>query len=496
MSVLLPPFIAIKSSSSHNYYLNYSDDSDSETCGFLKLNGENVFSPLAKFQVVTANTGTGLVHIRCSHNKKFLRAKDDNGASYITPEADEPEEDQSKWSCTLFEPTLADGQPDKVQFFHVQRKLFVGAYHFGTGSTDNWFRLSYEKTCPLYDIIDLESLVILPKHVAFKGDNGKYLGMEDQSVLFASTDKGTPTAWFEVSTDGDGRAQIRSYKTKTFLRYDNNKNGIWANTTDTTDDQTTFWPVKVDKNVIALLSFANNNFCGQIENNAYFNAAFPTISRESRLVLEELVLSRRIYNADFDLANAVIYGETPITMATANASNNTPVDNIVEFKFTYTQSKSSTWTSSRSWMVGMSVEVSLKIPFIGETGVTISGEYSGSYEWGETITSENSLETTYTATVPANSSISVSLMATKGICDVPYSYYQRDVLYNGKTVIYKKDDGLCSGVNSYNFRYEVVQTSQGTSSGSGTNEPTTYTEEKIVMPSEARQGQGDYNLAS
>ncbi|PRQ53175.1 putative clostridium epsilon toxin ETX/ mosquitocidal toxin MTX2, Agglutinin [Rosa chinensis] len=456
MSFLLPPTIVLKSSW-FNTYLNYNNDSDSETHGFLKVNGSNVFSPLAKFEVVTANTGTGLVHIRCSQNRKFLRRKFESDVN-LTPEADEPEEDQSKWSCTLFEPQVVDGNPDQARLFHVQAKLYATAWNEGGGENKKFFRLHVATNVQgTFDIIDLESLVILPKHVAFKGHTGNYLQLvADAKLKFISTDKGIPESWFEVSTDGDGRVQIKSYHDNSY--FFNSSDRIWSDPrVAATDPSTLFWPVKVDSNKVAFKS--NNKFCAQISDaNATdgLKAAYTSIPTNSRFTLEELVLSRRIYNTDFDLKNAIIYGETPITMATANASNNTSVDNTVEFKFAYTESKSSTWSASHSWSVGVSVTASFKVPFIGGTDVTASAEYSGSYEWGETVTSENTLETTYTVTVPANTSISVSLMATKGTCDVPYSYYQRDVLYNGKTVVYKKDDGLYTGVNSYNFRYEVT----------------------------------------
>lgn len=53
------------------------------------------------------------------------------------------------------------------------------------------------------------------------------------------------------------------------------------------------------------------------------------------------------------------------------------------------------------------------------------------------------------------STVTVSLLATQGTCDVPYSYTQRDVLTTGDTVTYYLDDGVYRGVNSYNFTYNT-----------------------------------------
>ena len=45
-------------------------------------------------------------------------------------------------------------------------------------------------------------------------------------------------------------------------------------------------------------------------------------------------------------------------------------------------------------------------------------------------------------------------MVTKGYCDVPFSYTQRDVLVNGQTVLTDHDDGLFTGFSCYNFHYQ------------------------------------------
>lgn len=139
-------------------------------------------------------------------------------------------------------------------------------------------------------------------------------------------------------------------------------------------------PVKVSGNAIALRSLCDNNYyCAQYSDangSDFLHACYGSIAADSRFILEELVLSRKIYNTDFDLKNAIIYGETPITMATANASNNTAKDNTAEFRFEYKDSTRSMWNSTSSWSVGMEVSVSFKIPFIGGTDVSISGEYA------------------------------------------------------------------------------------------------------------------------
>ncbi|KAL6136719.1 hypothetical protein ACLB2K_062014 [Fragaria x ananassa] len=163
MSFQLPSIFALSSPWFDNYYLKYSNDSDSEALGFLKFNGTDALSSLAKFEVVKASTGTGLVHIRCSHNRKFLRTRI-KGDPNLSPEADEPEEDQSKWSCTLFEAQAAeDGNPDKIHLFHVGEKQYAVAWNEGVGENKKFLRLfDTPGHQGVFDITSLESLVILP----------------------------------------------------------------------------------------------------------------------------------------------------------------------------------------------------------------------------------------------------------------------------------------------------------------------------------------------
>ncbi|KAF7142747.1 hypothetical protein RHSIM_Rhsim05G0011300 [Rhododendron simsii] len=115
MVMALPRFAVIQSRD--KTYLRYVNE-DGELHGFLEFSGEEIVSPYTKFQIETAK-GTaagngdgdhGFVHIRCCYNNKYLVAKSVSGDSYIIAGADEPNEDQSQSSCTLFEPIQIDGE--------------------------------------------------------------------------------------------------------------------------------------------------------------------------------------------------------------------------------------------------------------------------------------------------------------------------------------------------------------------------------------------------
>ncbi|KAK9913558.1 hypothetical protein M0R45_037371 [Rubus argutus] len=472
LPVVLPPYIVLKSSD--NKYLVNDSHQLPQPDNNLVCTGEDIFSKYAKLEVVSANVGEGRVHLRCCYNKKYLRVFSQSN-SYIYALADEPEEDTGTWACTLFEPLSVEANnPKRIRLRHVQRGNY--ACYWKTSEARRGLVTDYSvhdhQGCDIYTVTDWESLVVLPKHVAFKGDNGKYMSLHREQdwlhwyVVFDSIDKGNPAAWFEVTTTPDGYAQIRSHEADDLL--------LWTDIEDTyitgrrdenaskSSRESLFWPVKIDnKNTVALRSALNNKICtrvgeGSRAEECYLHALHPTVVAASHLKVEELVLNRRIYNPVFHLDQAVIYGQTPISMATARNINNGTTENTVAIPLSYTQSQSSTWNFAQSTTEGISAGISIGIPEIGLGGeISVSRRTTQSYEWGSTITNENTIATTYTVLVAPGESVSVSLLATKGYCDVPFSYFQRDILYTGETVIYKKDDGLFTGVNAYDFQYET-----------------------------------------
>ncbi|KAI8004107.1 hypothetical protein LOK49_LG08G01481 [Camellia lanceoleosa] len=478
----LPRFIALKSEFQKKY-LSYIHE-DVKAHGFLQFSGEEVVSQYTKYQVEMAKCGNGLAHIRCCYNNKYWVRSSEN-EMWIAAQANEPEEKQSKWSCTLFEPTVyEDGDSKTVRFRHVQLNQHACLWNaqpphdsclfVGSATQDNDLR-------NVYTIIDWESLLILPKHIAFKGDNGYYLSATSLETFpyleFASDDIGDPTVGNEVFTNGDGSIRIKSdYFGKFWRRGSNSRysdepqswkttgaNWIWADSDDTTSDNpdTVFWPIKVANNVVALRNLGNNVFCKRLtadNKTDCLNAAVCTIAKSARLEVEELVISRSIYNVEFRLNDARIYDQSIVTMATGGeVINRTETHDTVDVKLAYTETKSSTWNASVSLKLGVKTTIETGIPFVANGKVQISAELTGAYMWGETESSTNLVETVYKVSVPPMTRVKESLIATRGSCDVPFSYTQRDTLSNGKQISYRKDDGLYTGINCYNFQYEATQ---------------------------------------
>ncbi|KAF7142605.1 hypothetical protein RHSIM_Rhsim05G0009800 [Rhododendron simsii] len=299
-------------------------------------------------------------------------------------------------------------------------------------------------------------MLILPKHIALKGDNGLYLSARGSYLVFTSSDNGDPTVGNEVFITKDGSVRIKNNHFGNFWRRSSANDAIYADSDDTTTDNLNklFSPVKVGDNVIGLRNLGSNNFCMRFDDNCLY-ARVDTLSKEARLVVEELVISREIYNVTFHLMDARIYNQNIITMVNKTATNDTQESNTTKLKFLHKETKSSSWNGSLSLKLGVKTSIQTGIPFIVEGNVEVSAEFSGGYQWGETISTENQVETEYTITVPPMSKVTVSLLATQGSCDVPFSYTQHDTLMNGEQVIHNFDDGVYTGINSFNFFYRT-----------------------------------------
>ncbi|KAK4254437.1 hypothetical protein QN277_009821 [Acacia crassicarpa] len=390
---------------------------------------------------------------------------------WIVATANEPEEDQSKKSCTLFKSINVDDAAKTVQILHVHlgcnAKVRIAAaphdsYLFAVSKNYDGIPTRGD----VYKFIDWESSLIMPKYVAFKGDNDKYLNVrcieKHQYLQFASDDVGDPTVGNEIFTTHDGRIRVKSNHEGKFWRRSNSTNWIWADSGDTTnnDHDTLFWPVKFDNNVIALRNLGNKNFCKGLTIEGRRNclsAGVVTTSKEAQITVEELVTSRHIYNVIFHPSDARIYSKKVHTMATKDATNRNKKPNNEKLKFSYIETKSSSWNTIVSSKLGVKkTDFKPCVPFINDEGrFEISAELSEVKQWGKPRKSQPEVENEYEVIVPPMTTVTVSLLATEGKCDVPFSYTQRDTLTNKKEVTYNMVDGIYSGMNYFNFRYEI-----------------------------------------
>ncbi|XP_039132983.1 uncharacterized protein LOC120270048 [Dioscorea cayenensis subsp. rotundata] len=341
MALVLPRFIVINyfndnyKKDDKRYYMGYINEKGKEYKGYLAFTETLAVSAFAKFEVETVDRN-GLVHIRsCQNNKYWVRTKENNNRgdlAWIAATAEKAEHNQYKEYCTLFKFIILDAAMNMYQIVHIQS----GRYLSLACQASNFprFVVAKDKSClfgdDIFKINDWDSLVILPKYLAFKGDNGQYLCLRQIErhpyLQFSTDDIGDSTATFENLTTEDGTIRIKSTSNNKFWR--RSPNWIWADSNENSNNNkdTFFRPIKVDYQTIGLLNLGNNYFCKRLTTEgktSCLNAAVPSVTKEAKLKVEEPVLTRKIYDVKYDMENSRVYGETVLVMAKNSATNNT-----------------------------------------------------------------------------------------------------------------------------------------------------------------------------
>ncbi|KAL8127603.1 uncharacterized protein LOC141717276 [Apium graveolens] len=460
----LPRLIEVRSQCD-NTLLRYVKE-EGEVKGFVQFRGEQVGSADAKFEVHSSESGNGLVHIRSCYNNKYLVLDKNN---WIAAKAEKPEEDQSKRSCTLFRPTSVDGDPKKMRITHVHLGNYLCLWRTAApynGCVMARYSNPDASSCDVFNVIDWQSLVFLPKYVTFKGDNNKFLQAywyENHEYLQfseAKVEDNPMRVGNEIVQTSNGNICIRNLYWNKYWRL--SPNWIWSDSTTSTSYGTVFQPVKISNDSIALRNVANNLFCTRHTTEgkeSCLNADSGTINSWAKLKVFELVISKKVENVNFRIMDARIYGESIVLM---DSSSNTNQGNAIQeqtFDLSYKVKTSSTWSSTVSLKASIETSFSVGLPSIVEGEVKVGFEVAGEYMWGKTKEVEEDRSFTYKVMIPPKTKVTVRVMATRGTCDVPFSYTQRDVLYTGETVTTQMDDGVYTGVNSYSYYTDVKEES-------------------------------------
>ncbi|KAK9926806.1 hypothetical protein M0R45_024017 [Rubus argutus] len=566
--ITLPRFVVLKSNHNNKYlsYTNISEENvDQVPTGFLKFSGEEVGSHYAKFEVEMAKSceNKGLVHIRCCYNNKYwvrlLRTNTPEDDHWIVAKANEPEEDRSKSSCTLFEPiitveelndpvlneeddndAISDGENDVAEQHQVhndgngddeedndndndndnehdnnnrrvhagrnrfdRKRMLVRLRHVQLGhytrlwkdneniqhlmgglstspdnNTNNNTDVNSNNTdessmCDVCTVIDWGSLVIFPKHVAFKGDNGAFLTSDwrgwNANLEYEGEDFRGAQVAHEIFTNPDGSIRIKSDNLgKFWCRRPGDPDWILPDSDDPTRNDTLFQPIKIDDNEFALRNMGNFNICKRYTLGCMvgFTANVPNIPIFAHLRIEEVVRSRIVYNVSYRLMQARIYDyQNEIEIATGEAVNLTQETTGMTFKLPYKNTKRVSWNDARTLSMksgGVKTTMQAGVPMIGEDGklaISSSGFNCGStiIKWGEVETWETAVQNVCKVVVPAMTTVEVSLIANRASYEVPFNYSRRDTRTNGQISNNDMDDGIYTGFNFFNFNYNIKQ---------------------------------------
>uniref|UniRef100_A0A9I9CC37 Agglutinin domain-containing protein n=1 Tax=Cucumis melo TaxID=3656 RepID=A0A9I9CC37_CUCME len=191
--------------------------------GYLEFNSEHgLLSPISKFESEISDSDSKLIHIRCTNNNRYWVRKSSD-SNHIVPTATKKEDDRSKWSCTLFEP-ICDAKYKAYRFRHVQLgyELFRDKTNrlsaIENGRPDSEREDAYGV---FTKVIDWNSLCVFPKHVTFKGFNGRYLRFEGKYLQVSGVDN-HPSLIHEIFPQKDGNLHLKNVESRRFWIYDPN----------------------------------------------------------------------------------------------------------------------------------------------------------------------------------------------------------------------------------------------------------------------------------
>lgn len=265
---MLPTIVCFKSTY-NNKYLRYRTD-DVQAHGLFQFAGEKVMDPYAQFEVIKARTGDGLVHLKSRYANKYLVRLSPNHY-WITASADAPDEDQCKWTCTLFRPIQVNKcDSTTIRLVHVQLGHYACLWRTSAPFDSCLFAGSKtidKDSCDVIKVVDWERVSKLPQHVAFKGDNGKYLGVvniKGQHVLqFSYCNTNDSRVGQQIFTSADGIIYIKSDSTGKFWRLgDGNRICVDANDPRCTNNACAmFRPSVIDINIFAIMNMSSQLFC-------------------------------------------------------------------------------------------------------------------------------------------------------------------------------------------------------------------------------------------
>jgi hypothetical protein len=330
--------------------------------------------------------------------------------------------------------------------------------HLVLGNGDEEGKLHSE-----FVVRDMSDHVVLPRYVAFKGDNGKYLSArevkESPYLQFSGDDVAGSTVMFISYHNDNGTVRLKSKSYDKFMRFDTN--WIKPDGGDNPNDKNTLFMVVKVGDYYGLKSMGNQQFCKRLTldgKSNCLNAAESNITEEASLWVEEPVLSREIYDVVYHgIEKARVYDMKTITMATSSAVNRSSQKNNVKLSLAVTEKQTSTWDATVSLKTGVKTKVTAGVPAVSRVTAEISIEFTAEHNWGETEEKETKQEIVYDVVVPKMKKVTLSAIASQAKCDVPFSYTQKDVLPTGEEMVTQHHDGMYTGVNTFDLQYETKE---------------------------------------
>ncbi|CAN1342212.1 hypothetical protein LINPERPRIM_LOCUS39392 [Linum perenne] len=109
-------------------------------------------SPFVKLEVVPSTTNKSFVHLRSSYIDKYIQIVYQDGVAFLKATAEAPEEDQSKPTCTLFEPVFTSGQPNTVTLRYVPHQKNIYIFYNSEYIIETW-KLLFSEIDRLHSVV-------------------------------------------------------------------------------------------------------------------------------------------------------------------------------------------------------------------------------------------------------------------------------------------------------------------------------------------------------
>ncbi|KAK9677511.1 hypothetical protein RND81_11G148300 [Saponaria officinalis] len=445
-----------------------SSDGSQKQC-YLEYSTDAILTPSAKFAVEFAYGD--FFHIRSCFTNKYWARSSTHGY-WIVAEAAEPVVDLTSWTCTLFKMNIDDNQI--ATFCHAQSDSTIRIPNDGS---DRAMFLSIDpaaSTNAISLVVDYDTLVVLPKLVAFKGSNGLYYRnfdyhFDSYPYSFSVNDPGHPDIVCEIQYTNDGHILVKSVTRPA------GRETYWSYGGPTEEDvitSTTGFPpyvsmifsgIRIDKNKVALRSMVNHKICVRADvvhftlgTKDLLVAKAGGVVLDAHLEVIEPVFNRTVNVYEFDLDKARIYDVSLLYSKEHTWDNYTNDQGSGTADGRITITKSSTYSNNIGVSGSVSTTFETGVPFIfeGKIQVSVSGSYF--HQWDETETEAQEVGDIFTCTLKPMKRTIARGVATMGKCDVPFSYVQKDYpTSGGPPVVTKLSDGVFTGANAYSFHDEV-----------------------------------------
>lgn len=207
-------------------------------------------------------------------------------------------------------------------------------------------------------------------------------------LQFSSDDPYDLASGFSIEPRADGYVRIKSDYFGKYWRL--SPNWIWADESrpwsgDRLDDA--FWTTRITDVTVAFRSAANGNYLRGLSvdwKDDCLNAAVPTITLDTRMAVQELVMEREVYDVLYRMECARIYDAVPYVGGSTEVYNYDDNEAGMEVELGYEDFKSTCFSRSVTVSAGVEGTIKAGVPGIVDLEVKISYSISGTFEWGET----------------------------------------------------------------------------------------------------------------